>query len=1128
VLSATTVLAVVCPVLTVARGVPQGARLRRSGGTGVSQGTWLLVVVVAELWLAYGLVFRVPAEVAANVPNALLAGMIVLLVARSRATIGPSVAQLVLLSATATGIALASLAVHVGWALSAPAVLGSLGLYLPQLVKVLREDNLAGVSLTTWSIAFATALAWGIYGLLIHQAPIWIPSVVTVPSSFLIVARVARRSRAGPPFGDRTPSGLRLLPGQFGPRAAEYQTMEVGRDTSETSLARAQSSELLARARVDVPRLQLPLDLGDSPLTGVPAGTGTSGPLTRHRAPEDCFFDGGFFDGSGSGQQSFDAFPDGVVLVGLDGRILAANGTQARMYGYGSPDDLVGTHATLLVAPSCRDYAAEILRRRIAGEDTLPVEYELLRRDGTTFYGETSATILRGPDGGVEGYVCTTRDTTERRRAQEALRESAERYHDLFDGAIEGIYQITLEGRILTSNRALAEMLGYGSPEEVVAEVVDTAQQIWADPDERAVFTTRVREQGLVRGHECQFVRKDGQRIWVSISGRLVHSADGKPFYEGFVEDITQRKRAEESSRRSELLFRAFVEQAPVAIDVTRDGTCLYANQKLAEMLGLANADSVVGLPVHLFSAPHMQARSRALTLRRSLGLPVPVEYETVFQRADGSQFPVQIAVGPVRLADGGAHIGFITDITDRRAAADALSASKAMRDVTERVAKVGSWRVDLQPLRSSWSTGMFELFDVGFDELQADPGPILERRVHPDDLEAVLQTRATMRATGDPPTFEFRLVRSDGTVRVLYGEAAAERDSSGAIVAVTGYFQDVTERREAEREAKERSHFLEQLLKAIPLPVYYKDTTFHFVGHNSAYTASIGLPGGEVIGKTVFDVRPGDLAERFDASDRELLARQGPPIEEELEMPAPDGTVRHVQTHKAMISDVAGKPAGIVGVNLDVTEIRQAQKQIAAAAVRLEHTLQGAVSALSATTELRDPYTAGHQRRVAELACAIARELGFDGGRIELLRTAAVLHDIGKILVPAEILAKPGRLSQIEMQIIRQHSAAGADIVAPIGFDPDVAEMIRQHHERLDGSGYPAGLVGDKILPEAMVLAVADVVEAMISHRPYRAALAIEAAVAELYDGATVRYEAAACRAAISLLREQGFSFSQ
>jgi HD-GYP domain-containing protein (c-di-GMP phosphodiesterase class II) len=163
----------------------------------------------------------------------------------------------------------------------------------------------------------------------------------------------------------------------------------------------------------------------------------------------------------------------------------------------------------------------------------------------------------------------------------------------------------------------------------------------------------------------------------------------------------------------------------------------------------------------------------------------------------------------------------------------------------------------------------------------------------------------------------------------------------------------------------------------------------------------------------------------------------------------------------------------------------------------------------------------------VAEFAVAIARDLGWDAEQIETLRQAALLHDVGKIIVPAEILTKPGKLSELEMQLVRLHAQASADAIADIDFGAPLAAMIAQHHERLDGSGYPAGLAGSAILPEARVLAVADVAEAMISHRPYRAALPLAAVLAELEDGAGSRYDAEVCRAALRLLREQGFTFS-
>jgi putative nucleotidyltransferase with HDIG domain len=207
---------------------------------------------------------------------------------------------------------------------------------------------------------------------------------------------------------------------------------------------------------------------------------------------------------------------------------------------------------------------------------------------------------------------------------------------------------------------------------------------------------------------------------------------------------------------------------------------------------------------------------------------------------------------------------------------------------------------------------------------------------------------------------------------------------------------------------------------------------------------------------------------------------------------------------------------------DIDVTARREAEQQ-------LRSTLNATVAAFAAATQLRDPYTAGHQRRVAELAVAIAGELGWDADDTDTLRTAAHLHDIGKTAVPSEILSMPRRLSETEMQLVQEHCRAGAEIVAGIDFGKrDIAQVIAQHHERLDGSGYPAGLAGDEILPEARIIAVADVIEAMLSHRPYRPALPLEQALAEIESGASTRYDAAACEAAARLLREEGFTFGE
>ena len=191
----------------------------------------------------------------------------------------------------------------------------------------------------------------------------------------------------------------------------------------------------------------------------------------------------------------------------------------------------------------------------------------------------------------------------------------------------------------------------------------------------------------------------------------------------------------------------------------------------------------------------------------------------------------------------------------------------------------------------------------------------------------------------------------------------------------------------------------------------------------------------------------------------------------------------------------------------------------------KLERSLASTFTTLGATVELRDPYTAGHQRRVAVLACAMARRLGCSENEIRVLRMAAQVHDVGKIGVPADILARPSRLTPAEFSLVKAHSGLAREILAPVDVGAPLAEIVGQHHERLDGSGYPDGLHGSEILPLARILAIADVAEAMISHRPYRPALPVEEAVAELRDGAGVRYDADACRACIELLLDESFT---
>jgi len=210
-----------------------------------------------------------------------------------------------------------------------------------------------------------------------------------------------------------------------------------------------------------------------------------------------------------------------------------------------------------------------------------------------------------------------------------------------------------------------------------------------------------------------------------------------------------------------------------------------------------------------------------------------------------------------------------------------------------------------------------------------------------------------------------------------------------------------------------------------------------------------------------------------------------------------------------------------------ELNERKQVEEALARSARELREQLHDTVQAMGAITGLRDPYTAAHERRVTGLAAAIAAELGLDDEAREGLAFAGEVHDIGKIGVPAEILSKPAALTEMEFALIKQHSEAGRELLGAIHFRQPVAEIVAQHHERQDGSGYPAGLRGDEIMPEARILAVADVVEAMASHRPYRPALGLDAALAEVRSGAGTRYDADAV-AACERVFERGFVFTE
>jgi PAS domain S-box-containing protein/putative nucleotidyltransferase with HDIG domain len=238
------------------------------------------------------------------------------------------------------------------------------------------------------------------------------------------------------------------------------------------------------------------------------------------------------------------------------------------------------------------------------------------------------------------------------------------------------------------------------------------------------------------------------------------------------------------------------------------------------------------------------------------------------------------------------------------------------------------------------------------------------------------------------------------------------------------------------------------------------------------------------------------------------------------------DGKFIWVQDQLRLIHNEGNGSKEVVGVWIDITDRKAAEERLKETLNRLRKAIGTTIQVMVSATEVRDPCTAGHQRRVADLARAIATEMKLSPDNIEAIRLAGPIHDIGKLSIPSEILSKPTRLTNIEFSMVKDHARIGFEILKGVSSPWPLAKIVYQHHERMNGSGYPENLKGDEILLEARILAVSDVVESMSSHRPYRPALGIEAALDEIEKNRGTLYDNAAADACLRLFREKGYQF--
>ena len=331
------------------------------------------------------------------------------------------------------------------------------------------------------------------------------------------------------------------------------------------------------------------------------------------------------------------------------------------------------------------------------------------------------------------------------------------------------------------------------------------------------------------------------------------------------------------------------------------------------------------------------------------------------------------------------------------------------------------------------------------------------------------------------------------------------------------------------EMKMRNRERLLSTILKSIDDGVIATDQEGMITFMNPLAEILTGWKQTQALGKPtndIFNIRSEKTGEKHEIPVGKILVGKQIKHKSEAVLISKKEREIPIEYRVTPIKEDTGKINGIVLTFTNISRRKKAEEELFKSFEKQKLVMEGTVQAMAFTIEARDPYTAGHQIRVTKLACAIAEEMHFSKDKIDTVRLAGSLHDIGKIYVPAEILSKPGRISEVEQSIIRTHPQVGHDILKSIKFEWPIAKIVLQHHERMDGSGYPSGLKGKDILIEARILAVSDVVEAMCTHRPYRAALPIEAALDEISKNKGKLYDVKVVDACLRLFKDKAFKF--
>ncbi len=594
--------------------------------------------------------------------------------------------------------------------------------------------------------------------------------------------------------------------------------------------------------------------------------------------------------------------------------------------------------------------------------------------------------------------------------------------------------------------------------------------------------------------------------------------------------EMTNLESTNRELKESERRYRSIFENAKEGIfQATPDGRYRSVNPSFARMFGFDSPQEMVRSITDTGGQLYVNRGDRE-ELKRLLDEQGSVAgFEVQVYRKDRSIFWVSINAHAVRGPDGTPLYweGTNEDITARKETELALQKSEEKyRSIFENAVE-GMFETLPEGRFISVNPAMAHMHGFGSPEEMMTAITDIGRQlfVNPEDRR---RYRKILEEDGVVSDFEAKVCRKDGGVIWASTSARALVDDAGKIVRFAGTTEDITARKVAEEQLKLERQKFSILSENVPFGMVMIDREGNFIYTNPKFREIFSYDLSDIPdGRTWFRKVYPDAEKRRAVIARWLSDLEGAVTG--LQRSAVFAVTCGDGTEKIINFITVQLEAGIQLTSCeDITARVLAEKSLQQTMEKLRRSLVGTIQAISLIVETRDPYTAGHQKRVSSLARTIAQEMGLPRDAVDNIRMAGAIHDIGKLSVPAEILSKPTRLNEIEMSLIKVHPQTGYDILKDAELPSPVAEIVLQHHESLDGSGYPQGLKDGEILLEARIVSVADVVEAIASHRPYRPALGIEMALEEIEKNKGRLYDAEVVGVCLKLFREKGFSFGR